>query len=174
MPIAIISRIVYNVSKEQVKCIFVVKGGDDKMLLGKYKHTIDAKNRVFIPAKFRTELGERFIIARDIADNCLNLYSLEQWTIFEQKINELPGIQMRRIKQFIYFGADEVTLDSMGRIVIPGELCKEMSMEGEVAIIGMSSFAQIWKQGDWEKQSAGLNEAESRESIINELIDIGF
>lgn len=59
------------------------------MLMGQYEHTIDAKGRVIIPAKFREELGEKFVLTKGL-DNCLFVYSLEEWKNIEAKLKTLP------------------------------------------------------------------------------------
>ena len=59
------------------------------MFIGEYHHTIDEKNRIIIPAKFRGELGKEFIVTRGI-ENCLFVYSLENWAKITTKLNALP------------------------------------------------------------------------------------
>ena len=92
-------RLYYNVVKSGAKWFFVVEsyregvkvaeGGDSEMFLGQYQHSIDAKGRLIVPAKFREGLGERFVVTKGL-DNCLFAYPQEEWKIFEEKLKQLP------------------------------------------------------------------------------------
>jgi len=146
------------------------------MLIGKYKYSVDSKNRICIPHKFRGDLGGKCVISKDVLDNCLNLYSLEQWEIFSRKIEELPTIKMRRVRQFIYSNSDDAELDSQGRIVLNQQLCEGTGVlsEKEVMIVGTLTHAQIWSISEWEKFDGELNAEEGKESMINDLLEMGF
>ena len=146
------------------------------MLIGKYKYLLDSKNRICIPHKFRGDLGEKCVISKDILYKCLNLYSLEQWEIFSKKIEELPAIKMRRVRQFVYSNSDEAEPDSQGRIVLNRELCEDNGLLSakEVMIVGNHSHVQIWNISEWEIFDKELNAKESREAIVNDLIEMGF
>jgi len=146
------------------------------MLIGKYRYSIDSKNRICIPHKFRGEFGEKCIISRDLAYKCLNLYSLEQWGIFSKKIEELPAIKMRDVRQFIYSNSDEEELDSQGRILLNRELSEEtgLFLEKEAMVIGMNTHAQVWNITEWEKLNKNLNGEENRRAVISDLLDMGF
>ena len=146
------------------------------MLIGKYKYSTDSKNRICINHKFRSDLGERCVISKDIIDNCLNLYSYEQWAVFSKKIEELPSIKMRKVRQFVYSNSEDVEFDSQGRIVLNKELCKNTGLlsEKEVMIVGVMTHVQIWSLTEREKFDKDLNSEESKESIISDLLEIGF
>ena len=146
------------------------------MLIGKYKNSIDIKNRICIPHKFRGDIGGRCVLSRDMTDNCLNLYPLEQWDIFSKKIEELPTIKMKRVRQLIYSNSDEVELDSQGRIILNQQICEKTGLlaEKEAMIIGTLSHVQIWSLSEWKKFEEDLNSGETKESVINDLLEIGF
>jgi len=144
------------------------------MLLGRYRHTIDAKKRLFIPAKFREELGDRFVLARDVADNCLNAYPLAQWDAFVRRVNELPSVELRRMRQFIYSNACDAEVDAMGRVIISQQLCEAMGFKKEVIITGMGDFAQIWDIDEWNKLNGTFGESGVMESMTQKLIELGF
>ena len=96
-------RLYYNVVKSGAKWFFVVEnyrkgvkvaeGGDSGMFLGQYQHSIDAKGRLIVPAKFREGLGERFVVTKGL-DNCLFAYPQEEWKIFEEKLKQLPLVRV--------------------------------------------------------------------------------
>ena len=125
------------------------------MYIGEYKYTLDDKNRVFIPPKLREDLGERFIVCKG-AGEFLNLYSLNEWAVFEQKINSLPQIDSHDLKIFFFAGANEVKPDSQGRIVIPQNLKSHAGLTRDVSINGNSNTAQIWDLGKWTDHSASI------------------
>ena len=126
------------------------------MLIGEYTHTIDAKGRVIVPAKFRTELGERFILTKGF-DGCLYGYSLEEWKSIEEKIKTLPlitGKDARNFTRFFFSSAIECELDSQGRILISQNLREFAMLQKEVVIIGVSSRIEIWSKQKWEEYNA--------------------
>ena len=146
------------------------------MLIGKYKYAVDQKHRAVIPHKFRGDLGTRCVLSIDILCKCLNLYSLNQWAIFSAEIEKLPTIKMRNVRQFIYSNSAEVEIDSQGRIILNQDLCKDVGLldANEVVIVGLNTHAQIWSVPEREKFDSELNADDSRESIINDLLEIGF
>ena len=118
------------------------------MLLGQYRHTIDAKGRVIVPAKFREDLGESFILTRGL-DNCLSLYSLNEWALLEEKVKAMPMAKSREIQRFLFGNAFPVELDAQGRIVIPANLKTYAPLLKEVVVVGVSTRAEIWDAAVW-------------------------
>lgn len=124
-------------------------------LFGEYRHTIDNKNRLFVPAKHREILGETFFVTRKIMDPCLGIYSEEEWHKFSEKINSLPDSQAGAIKQYIYSKTVQVTADAHGRIVLPANLLPHIGItekERNVVIIGSGDHAQIWNEATWDQK----------------------
>jgi MraZ protein len=124
------------------------------MFMGEYQHSIDAKGRVFIPAKFREGLGENFIVTKGL-DNCLFVYSLPEWRLLEKKLKELPFTKAdtRAFVRFFFAGATECELDKQGRIIIPVSLRSYAELERDIVFIGVSSRVEIWNKEHWEKYS---------------------
>lgn len=125
------------------------------MLLGEYKHNIDSKNRLTVPAKLRMELGEKPVLTRGL-DNCLFIYPNRDWQLFTQKLNALPLSQKkaRDFKRFMLSGASEVLIDEMGRVLIPDILKKYAQFEKSVVVIGVSDRVEIWSESVWNKYIA--------------------
>ena len=126
------------------------------MLIGEYAHTIDAKGRVIVPAKFRSELGERFILTKGF-DGCLYGYSLEEWKGIEEKIKTLPlitGKDTRNFTRFLFSSSIECGLDSQGRILISPALRAHAKLAKELVIIGVSSRIVIWSKAKWDEYNA--------------------
>lgn len=142
------------------------------MLIGEYAHTIDAKGRVIVPAKFRTELGERFILTKGF-DGCLYGYSLDEWKGIEEKIKTLPlitGKDARNFTRFFFSSAIECELDSQGRILISPSLRAHAMLEKELVIIGVSSRIEIWSKSKWDE----YNEAQDSDDIAEKMAMLGI
>lgn len=143
------------------------------MLLGEYKHSIDTKGRLIIPAKFREDLGERFIVTRGL-DGCLFGYPMEEWTALKEKLKQLPLVkkESRAFTRFFYSAATECELDKQGRINIPQPLRTHAGLEKNCYVIGVSDRFEIWSEERWDEfsQEAG----ESFDEIAENMIDFGF
>jgi len=121
------------------------------MLLGEFKHNLDSKNRLTIPAKLRLELGEKPILTRGL-DNCLALYPLNEWQKMVDKLAGLPTGQVdaRGFNRIILAGAAAVEFDRLGRILIPDYLKKYAGFKKNVVIAGVYNRLEIWDQEKWE------------------------
>ena len=92
------------------------------MLIGEYQHSLDTKGRVNFPAKLREDLGESFILSKGLGDECLFVYSEEEWNKLTEKLNSLPLSKARALQRFLFAGATQVQPDKQGRILIPQNL----------------------------------------------------
>lgn len=121
------------------------------MFMGEYAHNIDVKGRLIMPAKFREQLGERFVVTRGL-DKCLFVYPMSEWEILAAKLRELPLTKKdaRAFSRFFLSGAVECELDKQGRINLPQNLLKYSLIEKETTIVGLSSRIEIWAQSEWE------------------------
>lgn len=137
-------------------------------LLGEYRHNVDPKNRLFIPAKFREELGETFYVTRKIMEKCLAIYSEAEWTKFSDKLNTLPDSKVGKIKQFVFSKTAQVSPDTHGRILIPANLLQYANIEKSVVIAGIGDHVQIWNEKDWDAKEEELDLAEM-EGLFTEL-----
>ena len=116
-------------------------------MTGTYEHSIDAKGRLFIPAKLREELGVSFYLAMGV-DACLAIYPQETWNRFTEKFASLPMTQSR-VMRTLFANATKCELDSQGRIVIPQKLRKYANLDKDTVIIGVSDRAEIWAAETW-------------------------
>ena len=141
------------------------------MFMGEYQHSIDAKGRLIVPAKFRDGLGEHFVVTKGL-DNCLFAYPQEEWKIFEEKLKQLPltSTGARKFVRFFFAGAAEVEPDRQGRVVLPAHLREYAGLERDVTIAGVSNRAEIWDTARWEAQ----NELLTSEAIAGAMDDLGF
>lgn len=116
-------------------------------MTGTYEHSIDAKGRLFIPAKLREELGVTFYLAMGV-DECLAIYPQETWNRFTEKFASLPMSQSAAMRP-LFANASKCELDSQGRIVIPQKLRKYANLDKETVIIGVNDRAEIWSAETW-------------------------
>lgn len=121
------------------------------MFIGEYQHCLDEKGRVTVPSKYRELLGECFILTKGL-DGCLFIYPLEEWTLFEQKLKNLPltNINARKFVRFFLSGAVECRPDKQGRILIPNALRVYSEIEKDIVFIGMSNRIEVWSQMKWD------------------------
>lgn len=128
------------------------------LFYGEYQHTVDQKGRIIIPAKFREGLGEKFIITKGL-DNCLFVYSEDEWLNLETKLRSLPftNKDARAFVRFFFAGAGECELDKQGRILIPQNLRDHGKLDRDVYIIGVSTRVEIWDKTKWEEYSSEDN-----------------
>ena len=119
------------------------------MLMGKYPHSIDSKNRLIIPSKLKEQLGSTITIIKD-AERCLCVYSAEEWASYTAKINELPKSKAREIVRFLYANAVEVQPDGQGRILLTPELKAYAKIDRNAVVVGCGRYAEIWSDELYE------------------------
>lgn len=139
------------------------------MFYGEYNHTIDAKGRLFIPAKLREKLGEEFIVAR-VFDKCICVYPTDEWERFTEKLESLPIAKDRRVRRYYYANAAEATVDAQGRVTISQPNREYASLEKDVVIVGSRSHLEIWSADAWNKEISGID----CDKITEELVELGF
>ena len=122
------------------------------MFMGMYNHTIDTKGRLIVPAKFREELGDHFVVTRGL-DGCLSIYAMEEWKKLEEKLGQLPmtNRNARMFSRFMISGAAECELDKMGRFLLPQALRQEANLKKDVVLSGAINRIEIWDQEKWNE-----------------------
>ena len=120
------------------------------MLMGEYHHNIDEKGRLIIPSKFRSEIGDKFIITRGL-DKCLFVYSEDEWNRFIEKLKGLPltNKDARNFTRFLLSGATACEFDRQGRINISSSLVSYANLTKECVIIGANDRLEIWSEELW-------------------------
>ena len=119
--------------------------------VGSYNHSLDAKKRVFIPAKFRDELGDTFYITRKF-DAYLSVYTAEGWDAYLEKIEKLPESVAAEIQDFILGGAQKCTIDTSGRIIIDDRLLRHAKINKNVVFVGAGRQIRVWAEELWEER----------------------
>lgn len=122
------------------------------MFLGEFNYKIDDKKRVGVPPKFRQLLGKKAVITRGL-DNCLFLFPLKDWQEFAKKLSLLPYGQSdaRGFSRMMLAGAMEVSIDSLGRILMPDYLKDYAKIQREVVVAGLYNRVEIWDKALWEE-----------------------
>lgn len=121
------------------------------MFLGEHQHTLDAKGRVSLPAKFRAQMTGRLIVSKGL-EGCLYVHPAESYETGIQRIlagNEYDET-MRRLRRFFMSGASEVELDSAGRVILSPSLRAYAELDKDVAVIGGGERIEIWDKDKWE------------------------
>ncbi len=145
------------------------------MFIGEYHHSIDEKNRLIIPAKFREELGDKFIITKGI-ENCLFVYSLESWQKIVNKLETLPFTKKdaRQFVRFFLSAASEVEFDKQGRVNIAQPLVSYANLEKDCVTIGTGDRLEIWSKTAWSDflNSARDSMSDIAENLFDESVSI--
>jgi MraZ protein len=139
------------------------------MLLGEYEHTIDDKNRLTLPAKFREALAQGVVVTRGM-DGCLYAYPRIEWQErFQSRVGGLDPLQpeARKLQRHFFSGAAEAEPDKQGRIMIPGPLLRYAGLSRDVVVAGVHDHLEIWDREAWRRE---LNEVEgSAENVAERL-----
>lgn len=143
------------------------------MLLGEFQHSLDIKGRVAVPAKWRDELRPTAIITRGL-DNCLFVFTREEWTKLADKIIALPLAQAnsRAFARLMLAGAMDAELDRQGRLLIPDYLRKYADLKKEVTIAGIMNRIEIWDSATWVKYKERTESAS--DEIAEKLGELGI
>ncbi len=140
------------------------------MFIGEYRHNLDTKGRIIVPAKFREQLSNNIILTRGL-DGCITIYTLDQWKEIYEQLKKLPSTK-REARMYIHMltsKAAEVEIDRQGRILIPAGLIKEAKIEKESVIVGAFDHIEIWAENAWD--SYYEEASESFEDIAESLTD---
>ena len=122
-------------------------------MLGQYTHNLDQKNRLAIPAKLREALGESFVLCMAAnGDRCLFAYSLENWQILMDKLNDRPASrQLTMLQRRVHKNAEMVEPDKQGRITIPPRFMEFAGFDSAVFLLGAGKRAELWAPAQWQR-----------------------
>ena len=132
--------------------------------VGSYSHSLDAKKRVFVPAKFREDLGETFYITRKF-DTYLSIYTSDDWDAYIEKIEKLLESIGAEIQDFILGGAQKCTPDTNGRIIIEDRLLKHARIDKNVVFVGAGKQIRVWAEELWEEREEKRDFAKMRDIL---------
>ncbi len=140
--------------------------------MGEYNHTLDAKGRLIMPAKFREDLGDEFVVTKGM-DGCLFVFDAKEWEIINDKLKNAPTLTDANARKFVRFflgGAGNVEVDRQGRILIPGPLREYAGIIRDAVLIGVGSRVEIWSRERYE----GSATYEDLEEIAQHMAELGI
>lgn len=132
------------------------------MFLGQYEHTVDAKGRMTIPARFRELLEEGAYITQGFDQNLVVLTASAFERIYEH-VNQmsLTDPSARQLKRLIFSHADRVEVDRVGRILIPQFLRQAARIDGAAVVVGVGDYFEIWAPESWQQQNEALQDTDA-------------
>ena len=140
------------------------------LFAGKYNHTLDTKGRIIVPAKFKKNLDETFVVCPGV-DKCLYIYPNERWEAFVNELDNLPGTaEIRQLQRQFLANAEECELDKQGRIVIPADLRKIAGLQKEVVFVGVGHKIEIWSKDNYEAANTDV----SIDKLVEGLTEYGI
>jgi MraZ protein len=147
------------------------------MFRGRYEHTIDAKGRTSLPARYRDALeagGERRIVLTSALDPCLVAYAMPEWSAFEERLARLPQFDraVQKLKRIYVSGAVECEVDDSGRVLVPPTLREYAGLEKEVLWAGSGKYAELWDKARWRDHFETTDD--ERRVIGTRLAELGL
>jgi MraZ protein len=148
------------------------------MFRGSSYHTIDAKGRVIIPARFRDVIradgAEGLMISR--MDHCLVGFTFNEWRNIESKILAMAekNDNMRRFRRVFIGGSFEVSCDKQDRILVPPSLRQYAELEKEIVLVGVIDHFEIWSRDNFDKETMVLEKDMKKEEVRNEIARLGI
>jgi MraZ protein len=128
------------------------------MLLGAHEHTIDDKNRLTLPARFRQAFSDGVVVTRGL-DRCLYAYRREDWgRLVESRLAPLDplGQEGRKMHRYFFASATEADLDKQGRVMLPAPLIEYARLGREVVVAGVNDRLEIWDREAWRRELAEI------------------
>jgi len=143
------------------------------MMMGEFSPGIDEKGRIIIPARFREELHDRFVITKGL-DGCLFFYPMGEWSRLEERLRALPMTNQgaRAFTRLFLAGAQDVEMDKQSRITIPGRLREYAEIDKECVLVGVSNRAELWSAVNWQRYQEATQE--DYEKLAEQMVDLGF
>jgi MraZ protein len=145
------------------------------MLIGEYRHTIDDKNRLSLPAKFRQEMGKNVVVTPGL-DSCLFIFTMKEWEKISGSLSvsesSLLQADNRKLNRYLLGGAVEIEVDSVGRMLIPEHLRERSGLKTKVVFIGVRDRVEIWDETTWQSYSAEI--ARNADALAEKLGSAGI
>jgi len=134
---------------------------------GIYQHSIDAKGRLFIPARLREELGDIFFVTLSM-EKCLSAYSSESWEMFKEKVKAMPKAKQNKMRP-LFSHAAKCELDGQGRILLSQALRDFADLKKNITVVGNGECAEIWDSDRWTATDATETTSENIAAVFMEL-----
>jgi MraZ protein len=137
---------------------------------GEYRHSVDDKGRIAVPARFRAQLAGGAVVSRWL-DQCLAIHTREGWDALSEKVAVLPITDpgSRLFQRFVFAGAFEADLDRQGRVVVPAYLRESAGLSEEAVIVGSRDHAEIWSPARWDDYRRALDDPDRLAEALDGL-----
>ena len=147
------------------------------MFRGRYEHSIDAKGRTSVPARYRDALSaanERRIVVTSALDPCLVAYAPAEWAAFEEKLARLPQFDraVQKLRRIYVSGAVECEFDDVGRILVPPTLREHAGLRKDVLWAGAGRYAELWDKDAWQRHFETTDD--EKRDIATRLAELGL
>lgn len=141
------------------------------LFAGKYNHTLDTKGRIIVPAKFKKNLGDTFVLSLGL-DGCLYIFPNERWEMFIEELDKLPGTdkKVRALKRAFMANSTECEIDKQGRILIPSDLRENAALTKEAVFVGVGHKIELWDKDRFDQN----NDFGSIEDMAEDLTEYGI
>lgn len=141
------------------------------MFMGEYRHNIDEKGRLIVPAKFRESLGKEFVVTKGL-DKCLFVYPLSEWQVIEEKFRNAntTTLNARKFARFFFAGACNVEIDKQGRILLPNQLREFADLSKDIVTVGVLNRVEIWSGQNWDES----NSFDDMDEIAEQMAELGI
>ena len=129
------------------------------MFLGQYHHSLDSKDRLTVPARYRQVLGDRFYITKGF-EKCLIVLTETSFSAMYLSLEDksLTDPKARELRRYIFSNAYDLDIDNAGRVLIPRDLRAAVNITGEVILVGAGNYAEVWAPDEWSKNSQLLED----------------
>jgi len=143
------------------------------VFIGEYTHNLDEKGRLAVPKKFRTVLSKGAVVTRGL-DNCLFLYTKDEWKKLADKLSALPFSQAnsRAFARLMLAGAMDVKIDKQGRVMLPEYLRKYATLKKNIVVAGLYNRLELWDDKAWEQYK--VRTEKDSNAIAEEMSDLGI
>jgi MraZ protein len=143
------------------------------MMMGEFSHSLDDKGRIIIPARFRDDLHDRFVITKGL-DGCLFLYPMGEWNKLEERLKQLPMTNQgaRAFTRLFLAGAQDVEMVKQFRVTIPGRLREYAEIDKECVLVGVSARAELWADARWRTYQQETQA--DYERLAEQMVDFGI
>lgn len=142
------------------------------MFIGEYHHSLDEKGRIAFPTKFREQLAAGCVVTRGI-DQCLSVYTMEEWKVLAGKVADLPLAQAnsRAFSRLMLSGAMDAVPDKQGRVTVPDYLRQYAKLGKEIVVVGLMTRLEVWGKDAWEKYKRETEDSST--DIAEKLSELG-
>lgn len=135
--------------------------------LGSSNYSLDAKNRVFVPAKYREDLGNVFYITRNL-EACLTIYTENEWNAFLESLDKLPNTTGAVAKEYFMSAAQKCQPDASGRILLEDTLVGHAKINKNVVFVGAGRLINVWSEELWSAREAN-RDMDSIRSLLQQF-----